>query len=224
MLAVNTKIDHDTIDENLKTKGMMSADSLRTYLNARSAAEDPAVISRIVREIDKEFVVTHRDSAESSGPKFTFGGEDPGDSKFKQYINKKGRYLTSLGRQGLSLFLKEIINQVPRIFFLLLPVFALCLKLLYVRHSIYFIEHFVFSLHFHTFIFLFMIVPVFFSNFWVIFSIFCLIQIYLFIAMKRFYGQSIGKTLLKTFLVLFLYSFSFLPAVLILLLMAVISV
>ena len=50
-------------------------------------------------------------------------------------------------------FLGALIDRGPYLMFLMLPVFALLLKLLYVRHGRLYAEHVIFSLHVHAYAF-----------------------------------------------------------------------
>lgn len=50
-------------------------------------------------------------------------------------------------------FGEAVVANLPRAFFLLLPIFALLLKLLYLRRGILYLDHLVFALHFHAFAF-----------------------------------------------------------------------
>ena len=67
---------------------------------------------------------------------FSFNESDTSNSAFVKYLNNKGKYLAGLGKDGSSLFLKEIIDQLPKVMFILLPLFALILKLIYFRNKI----------------------------------------------------------------------------------------
>lgn len=51
-------------------------------------------------------------------------------------------------------FLTDLLDNAPLAMFLLLPAYALLLKLVYVRKGVFYVEHFVFALHLHSFIFL----------------------------------------------------------------------
>lgn len=107
-------------------------------------------------------------------------------------------------------------TYLPKLFFVLLPLFAMILLPLYWRKKETFIKHFLFSLHFHSFFFLAGSVYLIFSEIfdqlnliWVnpiLAGIFGLIYfIYLFAALKKVYGQKVGKTLLKVMLLLLVY-------------------
>jgi len=93
-------------------------------------------------------------------------------------------------------FTSSFINNVPRIMFFLLPLAALILKLLYRRKILYF-QHLIFLLHVHSFFFLtmFMFRILYFEIVFIIF--FLLSSVYLYAALKKYYQQSIIKTLIK---------------------------
>ncbi|HEU4558041.1 MAG TPA: DUF3667 domain-containing protein [Longimicrobium sp.] len=88
-------------------------------------------------------------------------------------------------RQLISAYL----DHVPQVMFLMLPVFAALLKLLYVRSRRFYVEHFVFALHLHAFAFLCYLVMIVtrFPPLTTIVSLWMFV--YLFAAMKRVYRQ-----------------------------------
>lgn len=108
-------------------------------------------------------------------------------------------------------------DYLPRLFFFLLPVFAGIMALLFIRRDRSFVTHFVYSLHFHSFVFLatsfylclsaitkwsglLALNPVFLS------LLLIAIGIYLVVSMKRVYIQNWAKSLFKTLLLLILYT------------------
>jgi hypothetical protein len=124
-------------------------------------------------------------------------------------------------QQLIDTALAGIERYLPRIMFVLLPVFALLLKVLYVRRPWYYAEHFIFSLHVHAFAFgLFFLVLVLPSGGWI--SVLVLWGIvYLAVAMQRVYRQSIWKTGAKFILLTWSYSFLLVLAVVFSLLLSV---
>jgi Protein of unknown function (DUF3667) len=97
-------------------------------------------------------------------------------------------------------FKMSFINNAPRIMFFLLPLAALILKLLYRRRILYF-QHLIFLLHVHSYFFFTMILYRI-LDFEIVYLILLLLSaVYLYVAQKKFYRQSIRKTILK--LVLF---------------------
>lgn len=113
-------------------------------------------------------------------------------------------------------FKKALIDRIPVMMFFLLPVFALLLKLIYVRARRLYVAHLIFSLHVHAFFFIGMlggeIVDALLraSVGWSLGNgnlrfVVPVAVVYLFLALRRVYGQSRLKTLLKLLLLCFTY-------------------
>ena len=139
----------------------------------------------------------------------------PTASSFSRFLIKK------VIQQKLSLksFNETLRHNSSRLIFLLIPVAALLFKLIYLKRKRFYYEHVIFSLHFHTVVFLLFIL---FQMIAIIYQVPMLIQlflilVYLFFAMKRMYSQSIPSTLLKLFLFIVFYSIIALPLFLLLL-------
>lgn len=92
---------------------------------------------------------------------------------------------------------------------LMMPMLSLSLKLLYIRRKRYLLEHLVFSLHTHSFIFVLITLSLL-AGFWIepsyiAVSALAIAALYLLLAMKRFYGQGWAKTIAKYAFANFLY-------------------
>lgn len=109
------------------------------------------------------------------------------------------------------------LHKLPYMLFVSLPLFALILKLLYIRRKqFYFADHGIFSIHLYIFAFLLLLLVFAFDALkdvngfaWVkilSYASFVLFVIYLYKAMRTFYGQGRAKTVFK-FLLLNLFSF-----------------
>ncbi|HEY3777996.1 MAG TPA: DUF3667 domain-containing protein [Rhizomicrobium sp.] len=113
---------------------------------------------------------------------------------------------------------------IPRVFFLLLPIFALLLAGFYIRQrrKFYFVDHLVFSLSIHSFVFAVLILAIgaaqVLAGGTVAKLIFAAMALYLFVAMKRFYAQGWLITALKFLSLSFMYVVFVLLPVLIMLL------
>lgn len=110
-------------------------------------------------------------------------------------------------------FLSAIKENFSKMLFILLPVFALVLKLLYVRKNYFYSEHLVFSIYYYNFfyfaasiILLIGLVP---ALDWLGTLIGYGIYVYLLAAMKRMYGQSWGRTIAKFLAFSFLFMIAF---------------
>lgn len=101
----------------------------------------------------------------------------------------------------------QFLDNLPKVIFILLPVFALIFKLLYIRGKYFYEEHFIFSIHFHAFLFIMFLFMIPLSFIWQGIWILALVipAIYLFFAMRAVYNQSKAKTLFKLTSVMFMY-------------------
>jgi hypothetical protein len=95
-------------------------------------------------------------------------------------------------------------HNVPRAIFLFLPMLALVMKLMYWHPRRYYIEHLLFFVHVHAFLFLlFSLVSVaeaFTSNrlsTWISVLVALYLLYYIFVAMRRVYGQGGLRTFAK---------------------------
>lgn len=122
--------------------------------------------------------------------------------KMKSNLNALARMPPNVAMRMVT---DTMIEELPKVMFLLLPVFALLLKLLYVRRKRYYIEHFIFSLHFHAFAFaLFTLVLI--TRLDPLFMLAGIaLAVYLLIAMKRVYEQGAVKTFMKWLMLGFVY-------------------
>ncbi len=105
----------------------------------------------------------------------------------------------------------SILSNIPIMMFFILPIYALLLKLFYWRKGKY-IHHLIHSFHIHSFTFFI------FSIAWTVALIggmeteqvigvpLLLVTLYIFLSMKRVYGQKIFPTLLKLFSIGLIYT------------------
>ncbi|MEM6726129.1 MAG: DUF3667 domain-containing protein, partial [Bacteroidota bacterium] len=128
-------------------------------------------------------------------------------------IPEKERFMVKkiikLNKDGGS-FMNFLFQRSAWAIFLMMPFLALFLKLIYIRRKRYYIEHVIFSVHFHSFMFLFLTICLLIVqdlNHFNPVPYFIISAIYLLIAMKRFYGQGYLKTFFKYLLVLIAYGF-----------------
>ncbi len=136
------------------------------------------------------------------------------DSPF-EFLNRAAqRKIQQVGhlppREAFSQVLRDYVEFAPHMVFLLLPVFALLLKVLYIRCDRYYAEHFVFALHTHAFTFLtftlMLLVP------WDVIDtiLFFWMVIYVWIAMRTVYRQGVVLTTFKWWVLGWSYMWVFL--------------
>ena len=109
-------------------------------------------------------------------------------------------------------FLGTFVDNFPKLMFLMLPVFALLLKMLYIRRQRYYIGHLIFALHYHAFAYLTLLVITLSAAFlpdaingFVNAALMLWMLVYLFIAMRTVYAQSWWQTLIKYFVLILCY-------------------
>ena len=133
----------------------------------------------------------------------------------KKSIEIKNKYKDP--QEAMEKFGESILHRLPYMLFISLPLFAFILKLAYIRRKwrreFYFADHGVFAIHLYIFSFL-LLMLVFgldslrtitgwnFISF-LIFILFVVLLFYLYKAMRKFYGQGRGKTILKFLFVSF---------------------
>ena len=128
----------------------------------------------------------------------------------QRFQNNRGELIRDL--------VNNYLHNCPKVLFVSLPIFALLLKLLYIRRRrFYYVDHGIFSIHLYIFTFLILLVLFGIRELqgltgwsWLNW-IFALVILYPFFyyykAMRRFYAQGRAKTILK-YLLLLVLSFS----------------
>ena len=98
-------------------------------------------------------------------------------------------------------FLGKLLDNVPAALFILLPLMAMILKILYPLSKRYYVEHLLFVVHFHAFVFLILTLQVLFDRFIsfvgitdtasaiTVFAVSLYIPVYLYKSMRRVYEQ-----------------------------------
>ena len=99
------------------------------------------------------------------------------------------------------------LNNLPLMMIFMLPIFALILKLLYVRRNMLYIKHLVHALHLHSLAYLLygvtLLVTVYLTdgydslNDWITFLTFVLVSTYAYMSFRKVYQQGWFKTLVK---------------------------
>jgi hypothetical protein len=143
--------------------------------------------------------VIHFDAKDKARP--------PEAGKVDNYLLQRVDRLEKMGPDGPRLLAANMAGALPKALVLLLPIFALLLKLFWLKR--YYAEHLVFALHYHAFGLILLtpggVLPGAAGNGATgIALILCLL--YLFVALRRVYGDGVGRTLLKFFGLWFTYS------------------
>ena len=126
------------------------------------------------------------------------------------------------GRSGLRLE-TNLQHTIPKLMFFLLPLFAFYVKLLYLRKKYVYTHYVIFSVHFHSFYFLVMLLALsigaLFDSVWLVLGlptfVLLLTFIYLAVALRNMFGQSRWVSFLKAVAITTLYTVTIMAAFLI---------
>jgi len=171
---------------------------------ADSSASEPGGL-RIIATNDSGTVVIdadslRRDSAAAGAVADSIANMDGLEflpPALRDRIAARFRRLAQLEEGELDAVIKrEFSDRMPLAVFLLLPIYAGILSLLYIRRKRYYVEHFVFALHVHAFTFILLTIERVAELFagWAEPVLFLWLMVYVFLAMKRVYGQSLLRT------------------------------
>lgn len=174
-----------------------------------------------------------RTGGPSSSPVFSIGNKADGsislDFLSDENNEKLEKYVSLLEKKAEKAFasdptplIKEAVSKLPQLMFVLLPIFALLLKIFFIFSKRLYLEHLTVALHSHSYIFFCILLLQLFDfsqsyfdkNFSTIASIAAFFStilliwmpVYLFLMQKRVYKQGIALTTIKYLLIGFLYT------------------
>lgn len=144
--------------------------------------------------------------------------QSEGDAIESFFEEKLTPYINDAGEFNRREFIEDMLNKLPIIMFLVLPVYAFFLKVLYLFRKRYYMEHLIFAFHVHAFTFLVFIGLEIWANWigpwlgigingWIVAAITFWIMLYPWFAMRRNYAQGWWLTTLKYFTLGILYFF-----------------
>ncbi|TXS94019.1 DUF3667 domain-containing protein [Parahaliea maris] len=84
-------------------------------------------------------------------------GIDPNDPSTPRWLARLGERIEANGHRvekDPNLFLDQLMDSLPQAMFVMLPCFALLLWLFYLFSPFHYLQHLVFALHFHSFLYL----------------------------------------------------------------------
>lgn len=147
--------------------------------------------------------------APTGGVRFSLPTIDDQSTWFAQRIEEA----SDNAQKDPDRFGATVIANLPRAFFLLLPAFALLLKLFYWKQDRYYLDHLIFALYFHAFVFTALTLRLPLTRSWMphwietplALLLWLWLFLYLPIALRRVYGGTWKKTALKLAGLLSLY-------------------
>jgi len=159
-------------------------------------------------------------SVTSPSPSGDFGPlvqfDKPPSDKFEKWLEQRAK--EKMGEHGskMALFIATLFSNLPYMMLCCIPLFALVLKVLYVRKRIFYIDHLVYALHIHSFAYLAIMlivlitiglnrsIPGAFAG-WIIAALWITFATQIFLSIRRVYRQGWFFTVFKFFLGGFAY-------------------
>jgi hypothetical protein len=197
-IEVGKNGDINEVNQNLKDSINAKVDSIKRVngIKFQSAAED----------LDVETVAQY-DSLQKVLP------ENKRDNFVSRYFNRKSLEVESKSKgketELVRGMLEDMYSNIPQLIFFLMPIFALFLKLLYVRRDFYYSEHLIFTIFYYDFAYLmgtFIILCQQVSWLeWLGYVLYIWMFIFLYKSMRKVYKQQRFKTFLKFSMVLGLF-------------------
>ncbi|ALL05869.1 hypothetical protein AQ505_10395 [Pedobacter sp. PACM 27299] len=136
------------------------------------------------------------------------------DGFIEKYFSKKAIIL-SHSKDANKKVEENLLHNIPKLMFILLPLFALLLKLVYIDKKKYYFEHLIYSFHIHSAIFLVVLISNFItraagyiydiSSITFTLSFFYIIW-YIYQSLRTFYQGKVGATIFRFFLLIICYT------------------
>ncbi|WP_170132045.1 DUF3667 domain-containing protein [Arenicella xantha] len=138
------------------------------------------------------------------------------DEEMRQQLNSKLQAkienAVEIAKKSPKRLISKIIDTAPPVVFILLPFFALILKVVYITSKRYYAEHLILALHNHSFLFaaitLMTLSPLVLSHdidVWFSLILTVWIGLYMLLSLKRVFRQSWTVTIIKTMLLGLVY-------------------
>jgi hypothetical protein len=142
--------------------------------------------------------------------------DKPPSTGFERWLEQKAK--EKMGEHGskMALFIATLFRNLPYMMLCCIPLFALVLKVLYLRKRVFYIDHLIYALHIHSFAYLAIIfivlitiglnrtIPGTFAN-WIIAVLWIAFATQIFLSIRRVYRQGWFFTIFKFFLGGFVY-------------------
>jgi len=159
-------------------------------------------------------------SVTSPSPSGDFGPlvqfDKPPSDRFEKWLEQRAK--EKMGEHGskMALFIATLFSNLPYMMLCCIPLFALVLKVLYVRKRIFYIDHLVYALHIHSFAYLAIMlivlitiglnrsIPGAFAG-WIIAALWITFATQVFLSIRRVYRQGWFFTVFKFFVGGFVY-------------------
>ncbi|MBD3276406.1 MAG: DUF3667 domain-containing protein [Candidatus Marinimicrobia bacterium] len=189
----------DAVTDSVKQE---TGDALSDFSRGlESALDDTALSDR--NSVQDTIAADSTEGHDNSILRIRNNPDDPSGNTIEVEFNALGiSRESSLDHNSI---IRTAVDSISVMMFLLLPLFAAILKLIYIRSGRLYVEHLVFVLYNHSFVFLLMTPLMLIETNWVELPLIILVLVYLYISMRTVYTQSHLKTVFKYFLLMFAY-------------------
>jgi len=213
---ISLTVPKDFIDSGLKSM----VNNKDIFDSVKVEKLDSAGLQKLVNEakLNSQKTIKKKDSINKWATlKYWASDESLSDEEFEANLNKVGGNIEEIPAKykrsfllNSSMFTYQALRNLPLMMFFFLPIFAFILHLLFMKKR-YYIEHLIHGLHLHAFAyFIYGLAILFISLFpisqgWLVFISFVWVSLYTLFSIKRLYQNSWTKSVLKFFILGFLY-------------------
>jgi Protein of unknown function (DUF3667) len=214
---VAAEIDKEDIPPELKARirGAIDAKSLTQPEGQRSSRSPAATTTPQPSAIASPTQPSASPSSSGDyGPMIQF--DKPPSEPFERWLEQRAK--EKMGEHGskMALFIATLFRNLPYMMLCCIPLFALVLKVLYLRKRVFYIDHLIYALHIHSFAYLAIIlivlitiglnrtIPGTFAN-WMIAVLWIAFATQIFLSIRRVYRQDWFFTIFKFLLGGFVY-------------------
>ena len=214
------EIEAEFDKENLSTEERKKAQDALDYLTkpspAATAAAEQQPSPTITPTVSPSEPGKRTYGAVDERPFLVFDADTKSSTPFERWLETRAK--EKMGEHGtkMGLFIATLFSNLPYMMLCCIPLFAFVLKVLYIRRHIFYIDHLIYALHIHTFLYtgvmlivlatmgLNRIAPPALAG-WIIALLWILFVVQIFLSIRRVYRQGWFMSALKFFVGGFVY-------------------
>ncbi len=214
------EIEAEFDKENLSTEERKKAQDALDYLTkpspAATAAAEQQPSPTITPTVSPSEPGKRTYGAVDERPFLVFDADTKSSTPFERWLETRAK--EKMGEHGtkMGLFIATLFSNLPYMMLCCIPLFAFVLKVLYIRRHIFYIDHLIYALHIHTFLYtgvmlivlatmgLNRIAPPTLAG-WIIALLWILFIVQIFLSIRRVYRQGWFMSTLKFFVGGFVY-------------------
>jgi len=214
------EIEAEFDKENLSTEERKKAQDALDYLTkpspAATAAAEQQPSPTITPTASPSEPGKRTYGAVDERPFLVFDADTKSSTPFERWLETRAK--EKMGEHGtkMGLFIATLFSNLPYMMLCCIPLFAFVLKVLYIRRHIFYIDHLIYALHIHTFLYtgvmlivlatmgLNRIAPPALAG-WIIALLWILFVVQIFLSIRRVYRQGWFMSTLKFFVGGFVY-------------------